>query len=972
MANKILELPVELVLEAFGHLTDIDDLKSLACVTPSFYVLAIDRIWARADKDHRYRIFVWACASGSLRALRRLLDLGFTTNLNFQLKDDTNLEELTPEFYLRLPPNPSLAQAGWIDSYACIPYMDDYYDPAAPFSGRNNAQFWKPLHVAAHYGQSQITETLLQHGASIDATSMNYCKCTRPIFPDGAPKDLGQFTPLHVALCRGQEETAMALISHGATMYVDHHIYRSYRTCGFNRGRITALHLCASYGLLSTAKFIVEQGYCETGIDQLDEFGYSPLMYAYHFRSDDVFNYLLSQGANPQLTDTPTLTIFKPDARSILHQACHDARWEAVTRLVDQGSDPLELNGNGDPPMIIWIKSHLHEILYGQSRGESLFPTELNRMISTVEACGMHVNIPQEKLVAVAKYALRGSVAPLLSSLLDYGLDISTKVPAHEEDQWLHNWKYRWIEWDWDKCCNDGQAPEAELPGSHYNDTGRAKTQQTLLEYVCYHNKLSEDLEDVIELLLTRGCVKHGDAQPYVRAVKNLCYDLFSSLCFHQERDPATAADLFYVCLKASRPFVLDELLQVFDFHNVVYGEEALMHFFLTLVEDFDYGYDGSRRQRLSDLGLVFQADKSNFLLQHEHTFEKLCKFLLRHEGGEQAVLDYLDRGGRYCFTFEDDESSSALYKACATSSVQLAKRLLDMGGQTPTIWPRTKSDIFTGVVSECNPFRGGNTKFGIHSPFSVYLEGSDEEFGFYQELCQLAINDETNENDLVNIVGLVCARGKHAGIQKLRSRARNRVDTIIRDNAVPFLQKLLANLYVFDEDGDTDHESDDVFYRKYVSVEDMDEVIDTIRLLLELGPSDVLESRWRLEEPRIEGLTALRLLETLLTHPDNPHIDEYDRNHCDQLAVRYRGRIAWCLNERIKTESVHGRTAVTILGGEIAWPKDWYEPYARPENELDDAKRGYLQEIPMPWKCICELAENTRVRDIGYNWYWP
>ncbi|KAK8044270.1 hypothetical protein PG993_004294 [Apiospora rasikravindrae] len=882
MANSILELPVELVLEAFDCLTDVDDWKSVACVTPSFYVLAINRIWARADRQHRHRIFMWACASGSLRAVRRLLDLGFTTNLNFQLRDDTNLKDLTPEFYLRLPPNPSLAQTGWIDSYACTPYMDDYYDPAAPFSSRNNAQFWKPLHVAAHYGQNQIIDILLQNGAWVDATSMNYCKCTRPVFPYGAPKDLGRFTPLHVALCKGHEGTARVLISHGATMYVDHHIYRPYRTYGPNRGRITALHLCASYGLLSTAKFLVEGGYCETGIDQLDEFGFSPLMYAFYFRRNNVFDYLLAQGASLRVTRTSVPSTFDSNARSILHQACHDQRWGTVAKLVNHGSDPLELDRNDDPPMILCIKSYIESMICRYNVG----PTGLDDMVIAIKTCGMPTLIPQAKLAAVAKYALRGALTPLVSLLLDCGLDISTTIPSCGKDKWLHKWKYEgvrgaptmfskragyWIDrWD----CEQAKNPEAESqpgttdPDSYYSDTGNAETQQTLLDFACFHTSQCPELPDVIQLLLDRGCINPGDIQGYVRAIKNICindryeldYDkdqnylhhclqiLYSHLSTTIENDakPHLPADLLYVCLEKRQRLILDELLTVFDLPSSFYSEEDL-------------------------------------------------------------------RG---------------------------------------------------------NPFRGSGGNSGIHFPFAEYLIGTDENFKFYQKLCQHAINDETDGADLFDVTQLACIRGKYIGIQELRLNARGPVDAIIRDNAVPFLQKLLANLYVFDDAVEKEYDNDAVFYGGYTSIEEIDEVIDTIRLLLELGPSDILESGWSLETPRIEGLTAMSLLERLLAQPDNPHTDEENRTHCDKLAVRYRYRIAWCLNERIKTKSFHGRITVAVLGGEIAWPEHWYEHWARPECPWGETKRGFLEEIPMPWeRCRCDIMENIRVRP---HWYWP
>ncbi|KAK7992517.1 hypothetical protein PG988_001311 [Apiospora saccharicola] len=1015
MANRILELPIELMLEIFEYISDdAEDLKSFARVTSCFYALAIDRIWDRADQDHRYRIFMWACASGSPRAVRRLLESGFTANLNFQLRDKTHLKDLTPDFYLKLPPNLTFSQTGWIDSYACIPYMDDYHNPAAPSSSRNDAHFWKPLHVAAHYGHANIVDILLRHGAWVDATSMNYCKCTRPVFSNNnTPTTLRRFTPLHVALCNRHEDVAQVLIAQGgATMYIDHHVYRACRTCGPNRGRITALHLCASYGLLSTTKFLLEGGYIETGIDELDEFGFSSIMYAYHFGHNEVFDYLLAQGASPRLGNTSVPDIFEFGVSSILHQACHDTRWETVAKLINHGCDAHELDGTGDPLMILCIKSYFHQLMRDPT---SEIILESKRMISMIESCGLQVRVPQEKLVAVVRYALKGAVAPLVSSLLDYGLDISTKLPSHERDDWLCSWDYRLKGWDGTES-SDGEAPYTILPESYYNDTGRVRRQQTLLEYVCYHSVLSPNTQQVIELLLNRGCIQPGDIQSYVRVIKHLCCNRFNYDKYDRSRDdpesnqqrciqtlcsrlsatiqdsspkPQLPADLLYVCLKERLHPVAEDIVNAFDFANSVYSEEELMHFLFALLYKARWDCD-VRQIRLLDL--VFQADMNNrcYLLQHERTFERLCKTFLYDREGEKAILDYLDRGGRYAFTFADAESSSALFAACSTGSLQLAKRLLDMGANpnnlTPSDWQEIPSwntdfwplndhnvDVLRLLLERGgDPFRTGRDgKNGIHFPFGGYLEGTDEEFEFYQYLCKMAINDVTGDGNLFTVVELACVRGKYPGIQELRLRGGSRVDALLRGHAVPFLQKLLANLYSFDSEEPVENGGDGIFCGYYVNIEVIDEAIDTIRLLLALGPSGILESDWCLEEPRVEGLTALRLLERLLTHPDNPHIEHAKYERCDKFATRYRSRIAWCLNERTKIyQSVNGEAAnVTVLDGEIAFPEEWYEHWARPETEWGESKRGFLQEIPMPdaWNCSCEMHENMRVRDLWH-----
>ncbi|KAK8015269.1 ankyrin repeat-containing domain protein [Apiospora arundinis] len=877
---ELLNLPIELFLEVFDYIHDVEDLSSLARTHKCFYDLATNRIWNRVDKKQCHRILMWACAYGAPRALTRLLKLGFTTNLNFQLAEDTRHKRLTPKFYLRLLPDPYFGQTGWISSYACMPDVDVHFDPIFPLTIEPFARFWKPLHVAAHHGHSQIVEILLQHGAWVDATSRNYCTWSRPLFPSPEPPALGLFTPLHAALCNSQERVAQILISRGASMYVDNHVYQDYRDSGRDRDRITALHLSARYGLSSTAKLILEQRY-ETQIDRLDELGVSSLMYAYSSQAEHTFNYLLAQGASPRITGSSLPFVFRPSAPSILHQACIDFRLWAVVQLVENGSDILELDGNGDLPLLLIIESYTYTTSnYLTATGRDV---DLMNAVQTIESCGMHLAVPQRTLAAAAKLAIHMLETPLLSKLLDYGLAISTTFESDMQTGCLRRWKNHQANkpgWDhrYGGCCCGGFRDSHRLhktnlkPGEYdadasYTDTGRAKTWQTLLEYVCYRSAPCPALEEVIELLLDRGCIKPGDTPRYVRALKNLLCNrheddrdghllrCVEKICSHLSATfqngaprPQLPADLLHVVLDRCQPSIVVTIFDTFDFHGSVYSEDELWSLLLRTVQEPQNRFI-SESEKIDYVQGVLWANQSQLLLRHERTFEKLCTSLLRLEGGEEVVLNYLDRGGRYCLTFED--GSAALFDACITGSLQLATRLLDLGAdpnnlalpKTPRyenpwngkyeLWAQNLGDVdILRLLIERggNPFRTRADNTGIGFPFQLYLEQSDAYLEFFKELCRLTINEETNEDDLLDVVELACVNGRSEGIEELWQCAPDRVDTVIEDNATRFLQKLLSQLYALDDDNK-------VFNNDNTTVEDMDGAINTIRLLLDLGP---------------------------------------------------------------------------------------------------------------------------------------
>lgn len=185
--------------------------------------------------------------------------------------------------------------------------MGDFHFLSTTRTGQQSS-FWTPLHLAVSYGQRHVVDLLLERGAWIDAASMNYCK-----YEIWSLSPKGKYTPLHVAIYCSEDDVAKALISKGDSIYVDCEVRRPERTWGLDRGRLTAMHCCAIYGRLSAAQYLIRQGH-DAAIDEIDEYGFSPLMYAYYYGKFDVFEFLLAQGANPRITTTTPRPNIETDA----------------------------------------------------------------------------------------------------------------------------------------------------------------------------------------------------------------------------------------------------------------------------------------------------------------------------------------------------------------------------------------------------------------------------------------------------------------------------------------------------------------------------------------------------------------------------------------------------------------------------------------------------------------------------------
>ncbi|KAL7620171.1 hypothetical protein AAE478_009164 [Parahypoxylon ruwenzoriense] len=177
--------------------------------------------------------------------------------------------------------------------------------------------FWSPLHCAASAGSKAIVKLLVNSGASLDPPSRGLCTCRNtPLSQHPGTYGAVTWTPLHTALCYGNDSTAALLLSLGASPNLNP-----------QRPKLSALHCAARAGSLRTMRFLLE-GDHKTNINKQDEEGFTPLMWALgSLKSTGIINYLLRHGADLEIENSYGYTA--------LQWACKNGWFEDAIRLVN-------------------------------------------------------------------------------------------------------------------------------------------------------------------------------------------------------------------------------------------------------------------------------------------------------------------------------------------------------------------------------------------------------------------------------------------------------------------------------------------------------------------------------------------------------------------------------------------------------------------------------------------------------------
>lgn len=237
------QLPAELVLEVAGKLLAAADLNSLAVTCRRLYMTVNPLLYQYNISEQNADAVLWACETNTIATLERLREQG--ARFDFVVKKIT-----------RAPQYPPVRFA--------------------------------PVHVAAKHGRIEVLAWLLDHGAKPDVLSQAYCGCS--CFPDMFPltsRDLPSFvvpqwSPLHTAVCRGQNDAAIFLIERGTSLGVSQRSEdvqtRLPRSRPVTDIDVTILHTAAATNNVALIDYLVKQGLAD--ISCVDRAGYTPIHYA--------------------------------------------------------------------------------------------------------------------------------------------------------------------------------------------------------------------------------------------------------------------------------------------------------------------------------------------------------------------------------------------------------------------------------------------------------------------------------------------------------------------------------------------------------------------------------------------------------------------------------------------------------------------------------------------------------------------
>ncbi|KAF5026531.1 hypothetical protein F66182_1391 [Fusarium sp. NRRL 66182] len=443
-------LPNEVLHSIASFLHKKYDLAALSRVNRHCYDIASPILWKREARSDRPGALHWAVEHEDIRLLRRALEAGVSpSRLAYTHRPKPRIDQRHRwwDFHSTYYDN-----RDWELSDTESVDLDSSYvlhDTCGCFeSGCDDGIFsdcrWEAIHVAASKGRIDMVEVLLDAGASIEAPSWGVCLC-RPHLPIDAftesqavdeeeLEDLhgGNWTPLHVAICHGEYETAKFLLERGASTVIyqgidfeldpnawgDDEVARDS-----SRFRLTAMHHAAKHNMLDLLRLLVEEKYQED-VNVEGPFMGTPLLQAtWYGHWDTVVPYLIEHGAkiNARLIETRLTPLM---------MACFSRRFDDAAKLIDLGADVTTLS--------VHRFSILHLILGPrQLRPEDFFdpsgpPPEPQNKITEAEiiekfiARGFDVNA-REALLGMTPLMVASASCntDAMQALLDGGADVN-------------------------------------------------------------------------------------------------------------------------------------------------------------------------------------------------------------------------------------------------------------------------------------------------------------------------------------------------------------------------------------------------------------------------------------------------------------------------------------------------------------------------------------------------------------------
>ncbi|XP_076869067.1 ankyrin-2 isoform X2 [Brachyhypopomus gauderio] len=187
---------------------------------------------------------------------------------------------------------------------------------------RTTESGFTPLHIAAHYGNVNVSTLLLNRGAAVDFTARN------------------GITPLHVASKRGNTNMVALLLDRGAQIDAK------------TRDGLTPLHCAARSGHDATVELLLER---EAPILARTKNGLSPLHMSAQGDHVECVKHLLQFKAP---VDDVTL-----DYLTALHVAAHCGHYRVTKLLLDKKANPNARALNGFTPLHIACKKNRVKVM---------------------------------------------------------------------------------------------------------------------------------------------------------------------------------------------------------------------------------------------------------------------------------------------------------------------------------------------------------------------------------------------------------------------------------------------------------------------------------------------------------------------------------------------------------------------------------------------------------------------------------
>ena len=167
-----------------------------------------------------------------------------------------------------------------------------------------------PLHSAAHYGDPEMVQVLLDYKADVNCLSLDN---STPIhYASQGPSSAA--APHNIP--RSLHDVTRLLLEHGADVNAQ------------NNGGTTPLHLAADEGTVEVIPVLIEHG---ANPGAADKKGRTPLHEAAHNGRADVVRMLLEHGASASAEDH--------QGRTSLHEAAHYGSVEIVRVLLEHGAN---------------------------------------------------------------------------------------------------------------------------------------------------------------------------------------------------------------------------------------------------------------------------------------------------------------------------------------------------------------------------------------------------------------------------------------------------------------------------------------------------------------------------------------------------------------------------------------------------------------------------------------------------------